>query len=677
MKKLLFLLLAGLLLHHSDYAQKTEQQKIDSLLTRLAKSKEDTTRVNLYLAVMKAHVYYNTQEGLAYQKPALELAQKLNWSMGVAKVKDRAGRLSWRLGKFDDALKNHVEALNVYTQTGDKFAEGFVLIEIAQDYLDNGKYAEAETYLLKAVKVSSEAGHKTNMSYAYDIMAYLYAVQGKIAEETNAKYMYLKVTEEIGDKKAISRAAQSMGDNALNLGNKTDALKYYKQGLQAIEREGEEDTKMILNDLIAGIYSSEGNFAEAMHHYSTALMLAEQLADVQALADVHAGIANMYMLQAKYPEALTHYTKAAAGLKSTGNNQHLANIYAGMGTAYTYLKNYSAAKKSFSNSMLLDRGLKSNISLSSYYSGMALLDSATGNWKDAYKHYKEFIIIRDSSFNKEALKKMVASQMQYQADKKESVAKAVQEKKDVETQGEIRRQRNILYTAFGVLTLVLLFSVVVYMQRNKIAKEKQRSDALVQDKELLLREIHHRVKNNLEIVSSLLALQSAQIDDAGTKAAMQEGQNRVQSIGIVHQKLYQGTNLGSVEMKDYFLNLGESILDSFGAEEKVTIECAMEKLEVDIDTAVPLGLIVNELLTNTLKYAFPEGQKGTVQIKLEKSNGTMRLEVSDNGVGKSGETKGTGFGGQLIALLTRQLGGTMREVVENGTYIFFEFNVKV
>ena len=628
--------------------KKTEREKIDSLLTSLAKSKEDTTRVNLYLAVMKAHIYYNTQEGLAYQKPALELAQKLNWNMGVANVKDKAGRLYWRLGKFDDAIKNHFEALNVYTQTRDKFAEGFVLIEIAQDYLDNGKYAEAETYLLKAVKVSTWAGHKTNMAYAYDIMAYLYAVQGNIAEETNAKYLYLKVTEEIGDKKAISRAAQSMGDNALNLGNRAEALKYYKQGLQANKGVGDEDTKMILNDLIAGIYSDEGNFAEAMHHYSTALSLADQLGDVQALADVHAGLANMYMLQANYAEALTNYFKAEAGLKSTGNKQHLANIYAGIGTAYTFLKNYSAAQKSFNNARLLDRGLKSNISLKNYYSGMALLDSATGNWKDAYKHYKEFIVIRDSSFNKEALKKMVASQMQYEANKKDAIAKTIQEKKDLLVQEEVKRQRNIRNAAFIGLGVVILFSALVFNQRNKIAREKKRSDHLLQDKELLLREIHHRVKNNLEIVSSLLALQSAQIDDAGTREAMQEGQNRVQSIGIVHQKLYQGTNLGAIEMKDYFINLSESILDSFGAEGKITVACTMEKLDVDIDTAVPLGLIVNELLTNTLKYAYPEGQKGHVTIKLEKlTSGVLQLEVTDDGVGKSGITKGTGFGGTI------------------------------
>jgi len=250
-------------------------------------------------------------------------------------------------------------------------------------------------------------------------------------------------------------------------------------------------------------------------------------------------------------------------------------------------------------------------------------------------------------------------------------------------------------TTVGLFLSVLVISIILY--RNN--RNKQKANLALQGKndkiertvselntaqasllarnaenELLLKEIHHRVKNNLEIVSSLLALQSNQIDDENTREAMLEGQNRVQSIGIVHQKLYQGKNLGAIEMKDYFINLSDNILDSFGAQKRVQVECAMNALNVDIDTAVPLGLIVNELLTNTIKYAFPDGRSGKVQIKLEqKSSGVLEMQISDNGVGKEGAIKGTGFGGQLISLLTQQLGGTMKEENDNGTHIFFEF----
>ncbi|MCF6130060.1 hypothetical protein L1S35_10265 [Flavobacterium sp. AS60] len=252
-----------------------------------------------------------------------------------------------------------------------------------------------------------------------------------------------------------------------------------------------------------------------------------------------------------------------------------------------------------------------------------------------------------------------------------------------------KQQQQTIFTIILIIVILLLIALyrIYYIKQSNNKKlahlnddletKNQLLDLKNAENELLLREIHHRVKNNLEVVSSLLALQSAQIDDATTKDAMTEGQNRVNSIGIVHQKLYQGTNLGAVEMKDYFLNLSESILDSFGAEQRIDLQLAMENLDLDIDTAVPLGLIVNELLTNCIKYAFPNSEKGTITIKLHKQdNNILRLEVADNGVGKSGVTQGTGFGGQLISLLTQQLNGTMTEENQNGTKLIFDFKMK-
>jgi len=250
-----------------------------------------------------------------------------------------------------------------------------------------------------------------------------------------------------------------------------------------------------------------------------------------------------------------------------------------------------------------------------------------------------------------------------------------------------QNQQIIFIIALFIIAVLLAWSYWNYKLKQKSNKqlailnndlENKNSllDKKNQENEVLLKEIHHRVKNNLEMVSSLLTLQSEQIDDQNTKEAITEGKNRVNSIGIVHQKLYQGTNLGAVEMKDYLLSLSESILDSFGADERIDLKINMEKLELDIDTAIPLGLIINELLTNTIKYAFPNSEKGVIIINLEKqNNNTLHLEVSDNGVGKLGIIQGTGFGEQLISLLTHQLNGTMKEKIKNGTTTLFDFKL--
>jgi two-component system, sensor histidine kinase PdtaS len=201
------------------------------------------------------------------------------------------------------------------------------------------------------------------------------------------------------------------------------------------------------------------------------------------------------------------------------------------------------------------------------------------------------------------------------------------------------------------------------------------------ENELLLREIHHRVKNNLEVVSSLLQLQTAQIDDPSIQSAMLASQNRVQSMGIIHQKLYQGEHLASIEMQDYFVNLSESILDSFSAEGRIKIECNMPKLVLDVDTAISIGLITNELITNALKYAFTDKNKGEINISLTEdkndpnSEGNLLLKISDDGIGKpvDGKAHGTGFGTQLINLLTTQLDGKLIYEINHGTIVSLAF----
>ena len=527
---------------------------------------------------------------------------------------------------------------------------------------------------MKAVQFNEALGFMDNLAKGYDIISYLYEVQGNAAAATKIYHDYYKLAQKMGDKTVIGNASYLLASGYLALGNNTEALKYYKQILQAVNESGDKVNQIDCMRTIGKIYLSDKNFAAAESYYSPALLLAKEVGDVQILARMYVSMGDYNRALGNFAEALKNYLSSESAFKSISYKLDLARLYADIGDLCTSLQKKNDAKKYFDKSKALFDRMNSKLSMAEYYSGKERLDSATGNWQSAYRHYKEYVAIRDSTYKKTTLQKLVGAQLQFENEKKEAIVKAEQEKKDVLTLAEIKRQRNILYSSFAVLAIVLIFSLVVFRQRNKIAKEKKRSDLLLKNNELLLKEIHHRVKNNLEVVSSLLALQSAQIDDPNTKETMLAGQNRVHSIGIVHQELYQGTNLGAVEMKDYFINLSESILDSFGAEKRVTIECAMDQLDVDIDTAVPLGLIVNELLTNTLKYAFPEGQPGKVRIKLQKqTDGALHLEVSDDGVGKSGITQGTGFGGQLVSLLTQQLGGSMREEVKKGTRIYFEF----
>jgi two-component sensor histidine kinase len=151
----------------------------------------------------------------------------------------------------------------------------------------------------------------------------------------------------------------------------------------------------------------------------------------------------------------------------------------------------------------------------------------------------------------------------------------------------------------------------------------------------LLKEVHHRVKNNLQVISSLLNLQASQIPDPGTKDILRESQNRVRTMALIHEKLYQSSDLAQVDFASYLRGLANFLLQSYrGRSENVSIQVDAENIMLDIDTAIPCGLIANELISNSLKYAFPGNQRGCVTLTCQHvNNDHFELTVSDDGVG--------------------------------------------
>ncbi|WAC05798.1 MAG: PAS domain S-box protein [Methanoregula sp.] len=198
------------------------------------------------------------------------------------------------------------------------------------------------------------------------------------------------------------------------------------------------------------------------------------------------------------------------------------------------------------------------------------------------------------------------------------------------------------------------------------AKVAERTEALnksLHEKEILLKEIHHRVKNNLQIVASLLNLQSRQITDPATLAMIRESQNRIKAMALVHERLYRSEDISSIDVSDYVRFMGTNLFNFYGvtpATVRLTVD--ISDIRVDINRAIPLGLIINELLSNSLKYAFPSGRKGTIAVTGKKDDGTIRIIVQDDGAGipESLDWKKTeSLGLRLVNSLTEQLQGTI------------------
>ncbi len=195
------------------------------------------------------------------------------------------------------------------------------------------------------------------------------------------------------------------------------------------------------------------------------------------------------------------------------------------------------------------------------------------------------------------------------------------------------------------------------------------SDSL-EERETLLKEIHHRVKNNLQVISSLMVLQGARIKDESLKTAFNDSQHRITSMGLIHELLYQSKNMARIDMQAYIEKLVKYFEgSSLNKNNKVSTELDLHKIELDLDTAIPMGLILNEMLTNSLKYAFPNEAFGTVRIGLRRTGDSVELSFSDNGVGVAGDVnieKSDSLGFKLIHKLSAQIKGKLHVDTANG-----------
>ena len=602
---------------------------LDSLEQRFSTEKDNGQKLEL-LSWMTSHAFEeNIHVALGYAKRGVALSEQTGDKNWQPKFYEMQGRMHANLLQLDSAVLFFNKATIGYQAVGNKKGEATTAFKLAWVHKKKGEIAPAMRLDLQALRIMEEIGDKAGTADAYYRVSEDLLRQGQHSEGLTYAQKAIEICQQNNYQPQLAIALRCAGDACIAAYKPAEALEYYNQALKITYDQ--KSGYLTLADIIncrGNAYKRLGRYNEALKDYQECLELGLKASYPAAISTAYANLGEVYLLMGNYAKALIYQLKTTELQEKDNDLSNLVENYGHLSTTYEHLGNYP----------------------------LALL------------YQKKARQLRDSTASLQSDMAITELRTQYETEKQQTTIAAQQQ--------QIAQQHNIQWLGLGVVALLAILAFSYY--RNAVNRKKVNTLLSLKnaENELLLKEIHHRVKNNLEVVSSLLSLQSAQVEDKNIKEAMLESQNRVHSIGIVHQKLYQGTNLAAVEMKGYCIDLSESILDSFGADERVTIECAMDQLELDIDTAVPLGLIINELITNALKYAFPKGQTGKISIKLEKTTDTnLHLEVADNGIGKTGPTQGTGFGSQLVSLLTKQLSGTMQEKIVDGTTVSFNFNL--
>ena len=580
--------------------------------------------------IERAEQNYQDYPQLAYQL----LHQARTYAVSPSEQLQSA-KVHFLLGKIHTQLLQYDSALYYLSQSQAQFEEGAPSKALAACYLAlqsvHSKKYELKTameYALQASTAFGKLSDNTGLAEAYQRIADIHFDQREFeksldyctkAEQLLEEGKYLETKGHIHLTRGYVLLLQNFYELALE--EMTKAIEHFQQA---------GSPKSVLASAINGrgnVYKHMERYEGAIRDYQDNLAISEALNFKRGIMISYANIGHTLVLDKKYNEALPYILGAKEAMEQSDDRSNLWEQYMHLTTIY----------------------------------------EALGDYPNAFKYHQLYNAENETYYEDKIAQLESEIQTKYETGQREATIVLQQQKID--------QQRTNQLLMIGLVSLLgIILALVYYNFRNKkrlnAALEKKN-----QEKELLLKEIHHRVKNNLQTISSLLNLQSAHIKDEKVLGAVTESKNRVRSMALIHQKLYQGKNLAAIEMKAYLENLCENMLNSVGKNAaKVTYTCPMNELELDVDTAIPIGLITNELLTNALKYAFPDGRQGKLEVSLTlaEDQESLRLVIADDGVGfdpRQAPAKDewrSNFGSQLINLLSRQLEGTVEHNFENG-----------
>ncbi len=549
---------------------------------------------------------------------------------------------------------------------------------IGRIYANLMKFDSASLYFEKAMTGYVAKGDKTGEASAWFKKSYISRYEGKLEESLGYNLKALAIMEALKDERGISRAYEEISHDLYEQNKGDEALVYAKKSI-ALAEKIDNKSQLLYSLGAAGMASFKTKDFEAAYQFlNRVVTLAKEMGlHPGELAPLLNDRGNALKLLERYPEALADYKLALAYSRSAEMNGVTLSVEANIGDIYMRMGKYAEALpyKLSAIEGFEKIGFKTN--LPENYLHTSVIYEKLGDYKSSLAYHKKYQVEKDSLVSIEKDQMMSSLLTKYETAEKDSRL-AVQD-------AQISRQNTVQWAISGIALLLGLVLFLLYRnfrQKQKSNTTLSATNGLLEKKnkenELLLKEIHHRVKNNLQTISSLLNLQSAGITDTNALEAVQESQSRVRSMGLIHQKLYQGDQLATVEMKDYFKTMGETLFHAFGMkEQQVALNVNMEEVGLDVDTAIPVGLIVNELVTNALKYAFPEGRSGTVEISLQtQDDNTLTLRVKDDGVGlqpTQSQSKDNGFGARLVQLLTLQLDGQLQESAKDGVETVIRF----
>jgi two-component system sensor histidine kinase UhpB len=653
-----------------------QNKKIDSLLHLLKTTKEDTSKVNTFNALAKQFSDNNPDTAVYFANEALALATKVKYKIGIADAHYNIGLRFMHLEKVKEALENFNDALKLYDElltsmtTADKSK---ILTRKSKTYNNigrlnefQGNWPEGLKNYAAALTISQEIGDKFGIARSHTNSGLIYLYQGNYAEALKKIFTSLKLTEESGNKREIANNLTNIGIAYKDQSNFTEALKYYFEALKIHAEVGNNWGKATTLEKIGSVYDDQHNYTEALKNYSAALKLNEELGDKSQKASILNNIGNVYGEQGNFNEALKNHLASLKIAEEIGQKNYMAYFSGNIGQDYKDLKKHKEAYRYTNKALALAKAIGSFKIIKSNYKRLSELDSIQSNFKQSLENYKMYIIYRDSITNKETTKKAMQIEMQYEFDKKESLAEAAQEKKDVIALKELQGQKLLKYFLFGGIGLLLVLFFFVYRTyrarqllrlndiRNKIAGDLHDDIGSTLNSISIYSEVARKNDENRDEALVMIGDAARKVIDAMSDIVWSINSENDSFEKIIFRMKSLAYNLFNVKKIEF----------TFDADETLNAK------KLSLEERRNFYLIFKEAVNNLVKYS---GAR-CVAITLDSEKDRIRLHIQDDGIGFdiSGEKTGNGLKnmkrrademGALFIIDSHVGGGTQIELI--------------
>jgi two-component sensor histidine kinase len=507
---------------------------------------------------------------------------------------------------------------------------------------------------------------------------------------------YAAIAESGGSSLYRAKAAAMTGQAWYIKGHRAEALPHFQEALMRFTALHDTASMAMVHGNIGSVYMDERRFLPALEHLRAAVVQFLAADEPIWAAGLQVELGAAYEGAGLPDSAMLHYRLGAEGLAASGMHAHAvdaqlntAGILLEQGDAARALATYREAvadSTGASDDVLrcrilinlgrhaaeleqfaradsaLQRALRMavrggfDLERADLHAALADLCTRTGRHAEAAEHLRAHLAWKDSLDAHRTSATIAELHERYEG-----------ARKDAELEHKARllgQQRTRLTLAIGGLVAAAVLVLVLVRGRRRarraahqLADTNTALQGALKDRELLLRELHHRVKNSLQTVTSLLRVQARGVQDAAARETLEEAGRRVKSMALVHQDLYLKPGMDGVAMETYVPKLAEGLLRAHAMEERVALQLQVDPVRLNADSAIPLGLVLNELLTNALKHAFPNGRRGTIQVRLEDRGAELAITVHDDGVGFNGAERAgdSGLGSGILATFADSL----------------------